>query len=336
MIARTNPIVTRRRVLVGALALAALASAVTAAPQIAARVATGLGQATPSWLALAALCFLISALASSAAWRTALGACGAELSRGDMAARYAVGCLVNSVTPAGAGEAVRIGLVARAVGTRGAAFTVAGVCAAVGVVRAGIVAVLLIGATAAGAVQLAPFAFVVALTLGAAAICILVRRRFAASRARQALDAFYALAGSPRQLGRLSAWVALGTTARVVAAAASAAALGVRHPIAAAVLIVPALELAGAFPLTPGNVGVTSGAVALALRSHGVPLSTAVSTGIAFHAVQMLVGIAFGVAGAAALAPPLPVSARRFIAPATCVGAAVLAAALLSFLLDMA
>lgn len=327
---------TRRRVLIVSLALAAMTSAVIAAPQIASRVAAGLGRAQPSWLALAALCFLLSALASSSAWRAALAACGVQLSRGDMAARFGVGCLVNSVTPARAGEAVRIALVARAVGARGAAFTVTGVCAAVGVVRACIVAVLLVGATAAGAVELAPFVFVLALILASTAVCILGRRRFDGSMIRQALDAFYALARSPYRLGQVSIWIGLGTAARVAAAAASAAALGVPHPIAAGLLIVPALELAGAVPLTPGNIGVTSGAVALTLRTHGVTLSTAVSTGIALHAVEMLVGIAFGLVGAVALAPPLPERARGWLAPAACVGAVVVAAAVLGFPFDMA
>ena len=57
---------------------------------------------------------------------------------------------------------------------------------------------------------------------------------------------------------------------RVLAATAIAAAFGVDQPLAAAVLIIPALDLAGILPLTPGNVGVASAAVAFALTAHGV------------------------------------------------------------------
>ena len=57
---------------------------------------------------------------------------------------------------------------------------------------------------------------------------------------------------------------------RLAAAAAIAAAFGVDRPLAAALLIIPALDLAGILPLTPGNVGVASAAVAFALKAHGV------------------------------------------------------------------
>jgi predicted membrane-bound spermidine synthase len=79
----------------------------------------------------------------------------------------------------------------------------------------------------------------------------------------------------------------------------------------AALLVVPALELSGAMPLTPGNVGLTSGAVAMALRAHGVGLTTALTTGIAFHAVETVAGIVFGLASLLFLAPFSSTGARR-------------------------
>src|SRR5207253_11126430 len=72
---------------------------------------------------------------------------------------------------------------------------------------------------------------------------------------------------------------------------------------AAALLIVPALELVGLLPLTPGNLGITSAAVALTLREHGVPVAQAVGVGIGLHAVETLVGVVFGGACALSLAP---------------------------------
>ena len=64
--------------------------------------------------------------------------------------------------------------------------------------------------------------------------------------------------------------------------------------LAAAVLIIPALDLAGILPLTPGNVGVSSAAVAFALSAHGVGSHVAVSAGIALGAVETLTTLALG------------------------------------------
>ena len=59
-------------------------------------------------------------------------------------------------------------------------------------------------------------------------------------------------------------------------------------------LIIPALDLAGILPLTPGNVGVASAAVAFALTAHGVSSNVAVSAGIALGAVETLTTLACG------------------------------------------
>src|SRR5262249_35852065 len=124
------------------------------------------------------------------------------------------------------------------------------------------------------------------------------------------LDAFRALGREPARGARILGWIVLATLARLGAAAAIAAALGVHGPIAAAVMIVPALDLAGTLPLTPGNVGITSGAVAMALNAHGVPITVALTAGIAFHAVEMCAGLTSGLASALFLLELQP--ARRW------------------------
>jgi uncharacterized membrane protein YbhN (UPF0104 family) len=143
--------------------------------------------------------------------------------------RYWAGSFADTLAPANAGEVVRVALLARAIGSEGAAFTTIGVAAAVSVVRASMIAVVF------------------------------------------------------------------------------------QHPLAAALVIVPALELAGLLPLTPGNIGVTSAAVTLALRGRGVPLAPALGTGIALHAVQTLVGVTFGGVCALSLAPRLPSRVGRVL-----------------------
>ena len=101
----------------------------------------------------------------------------------------------------------------------------------------------------------------------------------------------------------LCAWLVVSTAAKVLAAACAGAALGLHHPLAAALVIVPALELAALFPVTPGNIGLTSAAVTIALRGQGVPLAAALGTGIALHAVETFVGLACGGACALSFAP---------------------------------
>jgi hypothetical protein len=48
-------------------------------------------------------------------------------------------------------------------------------------------------------------------------------------------------------------------------------------------------------------VGVTSGAVALALKAHGIAAATGLAIGIAFNAAEMLVGVCCGALGVACL-----------------------------------
>jgi hypothetical protein len=96
--------------------------------------------------------------------------------------------------------------------------------------------------------------------------------------------------------------------------------LGVPWSLGTGLIITAALDLATTIPLTPGNVGIASGAVALALQAKGVPLAPAVASGLAFHAVETAAGLALGIAGALALArfpsPTMPMgdwSGRRSV-----------------------
>jgi uncharacterized membrane protein YbhN (UPF0104 family) len=174
--------------------------------------------------------------------------------RVDACARYGVGSLVNSLAPAHAGDAVRLALFAKA-SPDSRLLTAGKALAGVGIARLLCTGVLLLATLKPVALLLL---FVVPL------------------------------------LGRVPAWVTAATVARVGAAAAVAAAVGIPSPLLIALLVVPAIDLAGLIPITPGNIGLKSGAIALALQAQGVDVTTALSTGIAFHAVETLVGISFG------------------------------------------
>jgi uncharacterized membrane protein YbhN (UPF0104 family) len=199
----------------------------------------------------------------------------------DAYARYGVGSLVNSFAPAHAGDAVRLALFAKASPDDHRILTAGKALASVAVMRLGCVGILLLA------------------TLKPVAIVLLLLAPV---------------------IGRVPAWVAAATVARVVAAAAVAAAVGVPSPILTAMLVVPAIDLAGLFAFTPGNIGLKTGAIAMALQAQGVDMTTALSSGIAFHAVETLVGIVFGSAGTLYLSRiPVP---RWAVAGATTVVAA--------------
>src|SRR5206468_2918499 len=145
----------------------------------------------------------------------------------------------------------------------------------------------------------------IALGLVAAAVGVAVKSRDhqAEGRVSHLLDAFRALGQQPSGAVRLTAWLALSTAGRLAAATAIGAALGIHQPLAAAVVIIPALDVAGLLPLTPGNLGVTSGAIAMALQAHGMSFTNGLAAGIAFHAVETVVGLMFGMASLVWLAP---------------------------------
>src|SRR2546426_332417 len=143
------------------------------------------------------------------------------------------------------------------------------------------------------------------------ACALTARPREAEGRVSHFLDAFRALGCRPGGAVRLTAWLALSTLGRIAAATAIGAALGINQPLAAAVVIVPALDVAGLIPLTPGNFGVTSGAIAMALQAHGMSFTNGLAAGIAFHAVETAVGLMFGMASIVWLAPYPSPAARR-------------------------
>ena len=71
---------------------------------------------------------------------------------------------------------------------------------------------------------------------------------------------------SRRRRHRCSAGWRSRRRARVGAVAAIVSSLGIQRSLGAALLIIPALDAASLLPLTPGNIGVASGAVVVALH----------------------------------------------------------------------
>ena len=282
---------------------------------------TGVEDARPVWLWTAAFCFLGSLVATASAWRGALSLCGGQLSRSDACARYGIGSLVNGLSPVRVGEAARVALFARALDGQDRGWRMGGAFCVVTAVRSLVFAVVVVCAAAAGALPLWPVLVLLGLAAAALVVAFCTRNRTPHTHVAHLLDAFRGIGRSPAESVRMAGWFAASTGARFGGAAAIAAAFGVHAPFTAALIIVPTLDLAGLIPLS-GNLGITSGAVVVALEAHGVHTAQALATGLAFHATETGAGMAFGVAGALLLG-----GRRRMMVIAAAGATACLAAA---------
>jgi hypothetical protein len=112
---------------------------------------------------------------------------------------------------------------------------------------------------------------------------------------------------------------------RFAGTVAVVSAFGLPHPFLAGLVILPALDLAGAVPLTPGSFGVGSGAVAVALSSRGIGMTDALATGLAIQGVETLVSVTCGSLGLAYLMQPSERVRRAALRVAVVGGSAVLA-----------
>ncbi|MGZ8716487.1 MAG: lysylphosphatidylglycerol synthase domain-containing protein [Gaiellaceae bacterium] len=243
-------------------------------------------------LVLAGSCFGAGLVCCAVSWRTMLAA---EVGVGGAVARYGVGSLANTFLPGQAGDAVRVGLFGQV--APGGVIAVAGAVAGVGAVRwLALVPLGIVGTLRSALPPLALLAAAAAL-LPLPIAWLLARR--GSRRARAAL--------APLRCARRATyaavlgWVCGTLAARVAGVAVAGAALGVPHPLAAALLVVPALELAGVVPLTPGNVGIAGGAAAVAFHAQGAPVHTALAAGLALHAVETAAALVVGAASAVTL-----------------------------------
>jgi uncharacterized membrane protein YbhN (UPF0104 family) len=266
-------------------------------PGAAGTLVHAVGSAAPLPLAAALACYALSLTFTAASWRLLLSSCGGRLTLAEACRRYAAGSLVNTLLPARAGDAVRIGLFARTLpGSSPRLLLVAGAVAALGVARwTGIAALAAAGASSLRLTPLAlPVAGVVPL-LPLAVAGVLARR---GSTRAAALLAPVRSSGAAARAGAATC-VAGTLAARVSAAALVAAALSLPQPIATALLVVPALELAGIVPLTPGNLGVGGGAAAVAFHLYGAPLAQAAAAGLTLQGLETVASLLYG--GIAAL-----------------------------------
>jgi hypothetical protein len=266
-----------RRALLSLSCLAlSLAAAIAAWPVLEPRLETAAaeaGRGQPVLLVAAGLLFAATTASCGVVWHYALRREGAPIGRVDACARYGVGSLVNSFAPAKAGDVVRVGLLLQAL-PRGRRAGIARCFATVQGARIVVLACLVLAAAL-------PW------TLAAVAVVALLG------------CCLWLFGRGARTLLELAV---LSPAAKVTAAACLLTAVHAPSPLHAAFAVVPALELAALLPLTPGNVGVASTAVAMALHARGMAMPEAVSAGIVLHAVETAAGICFGTAAALTVA----------------------------------
>ena len=305
--------VSRSSLAAGALLLCALGAAVATPQVLGTRVGSALGtlgRADPRWLWLAGIAFFVSVVGSAGSWRCAIGLCGGRTTLVDATARFGAGSLVNTFVPARAGDAVRVALFSRLVPGEHKIWTTGGAFVAVAAARAAVLGGIVAAGAALGVVPWWPSLVAVALVVAAAVL---------ARRARRHLEL--------RDVASLAGWVLLSTAGRFAGATAISAAIGIHRPFVAALLILPALDVSGLIPLTPGNIGVASAAIAIAFRAHGVSFDRGLAAGITLQAVETAVGLTIGIASVLWLAPrPRPV--RRIALGVAVLGSAFGAAVL--------
>jgi uncharacterized membrane protein YbhN (UPF0104 family) len=326
------------RVIVSGLMFAAVIAAVATPQVLGTRVSNALTAfqgADKAWLALATLGFAAGFMCCVCAWRVALGASGGRISVARGSASLGVGALVNTFTPARAGDLVKVALFSRAIDGPDRLWTAGGTYAAVSAARCLSIAALVVAASVAGALPLWPVFALCGVVIALGAVALSSERWRRHHRIAHLLDGFAALVRAPRFAARVLAWSAAVAVTRLGAIAALSAGLGLPHPLLAALVICPALDLAGTVPLTPGNVGIASGAVAVALRSRGIGVTDALGVGIGIQALETLVSLAAGAGGAIYFARSSPV-AKRWAPRVAAIGVSAGIAALLgTFMLDL-
>ncbi len=316
-------------VLAGAAAAAALGA--LSLPLLGHHLASTLNVLTDAsrpWLAGAFVAFLGAFACTVGAWRSALAAAGARLCPKQAAARLGIGSMVNAFTPAKLGDAVKITLCARAIDAPDRMWTATGTYTALAAARSLTLAGLLIAASATHALPIWPV-FLLVGSAGVVAIVAVASTRF---RSHQRIASFLAgvaaLATDRRALRGVALWTVGMQLFRLAGTVAAVYAFGLPHPLLAALVILPALDLAGAVPLTPGSFGIGGGAGAGALAGRGIGMTDALATGLAIQGVETMVSVTCGSIGLAYLMQPSERVTRTAIRLAV-VGASTVLAALL-------
>jgi uncharacterized membrane protein YbhN (UPF0104 family) len=277
------------------------------------RLALGqLGSADRGWVSVAVLCFAGSLAFAVACWWIVTRSCGAHGRRLDAFFRFGVGAIVQILTPARLGDAVRVALFARTVDAESPVLRVGGAYAMLEAARALSLAVLLTLAWLLGGMSFWPVAIVAAIAAVVVSVALVTARRARDGRFARLFEAARELRSDRGAAVTLVGAACASTLMRVLGASALAAAVGIDSPLAAGLIVCSAVDLAGLLPVTPGNVGIAGGAIAVALSARGVALTPALALGMLFQGCESAVSLGVGVVSLCGLGG-MPAARRRRI-----------------------
>jgi uncharacterized membrane protein YbhN (UPF0104 family) len=320
----TTACVARRSLLAFGLLAAVAVPAVLGSHRVAAQLRLALeqlGGADRRWIAVALVGFAGSLASAVAAWWIVTRSCGARGGKLDAVFRFGVGAVVQILTPARLGDAVRVALFARTVDAEGPVLRVGGAYAMLEGARAVALGLLLAVAWLVGGMSFWPVTIVATVAvLVVVGVNVMARRTTRGPFAR-ILATARALRSDPRAAAALLATCVGSAVLRVLACSALAAGLGIRSALVVGLVACCAVDLAGLLPLTPGNMGLAGGAIAVALAARGVGLPQSLGLGILFQGCESSISLAVGLVSLVGLGG-VPSGKRRVIL----VGAAAAAA----------
>jgi uncharacterized membrane protein YbhN (UPF0104 family) len=261
------------------------------------------------WVAAAIGLNLLSVIARAACWHTVIGQAMPEEKPGFLLvfSAFCVGLLGNVVIPGRVGELARVIVLARRFPNRQRAtatligsvvahrmFDLLPVILLVGwvLITAALPHWAIDSLIAVLAVGLAAFAFA---WLGARrshgpVLEELGSIRKLIAQARIGLGVMRA----PVPAAIAAAYQSLGWLLQLFAVWAAMRAFGIHQPFAVSGVVLVLMNVATIFPLWPGNVGLVQAAIALPLKSYGIPYAKGFAFGIGLQAIEASVGVGIG------------------------------------------
>jgi uncharacterized membrane protein YbhN (UPF0104 family) len=262
-----------------------------------------------AWVVAAIGLNLLSVIARAACWNTCIKQAVPKPRPGFMLvfSAFCVGLLGNVVIPGRVGEVARVAVLARRMPDRQAAWgrllgsVVAHRMFDLFPVTALVVWVVL----AAGLPHWAITSIVIVLALSSAvlALTVLAARRHQ-STVRSELGTIrnllvqarigLAIMRRPVPAATAAAFQSLGWLFQLFAVWTSMRAFNIHQPLTVAGVVLVLMNVATIFPLWPGNIGLLQAAIALPLRSYGVPYGKGFAFGIGLQAIEASVGVGVG------------------------------------------
>jgi uncharacterized membrane protein YbhN (UPF0104 family) len=261
-----------------------------------------------AWVVAAIGLNLLSVVARAACWNTTIKQAMPKPRPGFglVFSAFCVGLLGNVVIPGRVGELARVAVLARRMPDRQRAWgTLLGSVVAHRMfdlfpVTALVAAVLL----TAGLPHWAITSVVLVLGISVAVLAFLwvaARRQTSAPTELGLVRSLWAqvriglrIMHAPGPAAVAAGFQSLGWFCQLLAVWAAMRAFDIHQPITVAAVVLVLINVATIFPLWPGNVGLVQAAIALPLRSYGVPYGKGFAFGLGLQAIEASVGVGIG------------------------------------------